>query len=52
MEDDIKLDVEAIGRMAEVPTILEVICKTTGMGFPAVARVTDARCCPLVTRQC
>lgn len=29
--------------MAEVPTILEVICKTTGMGFAAVARVTDDR---------
>jgi hypothetical protein len=29
--------------MSEVPTILEVICKTTGMGFAAVARVTDSR---------
>jgi hypothetical protein len=26
-----------------LPTILEVICKTTGMGFSAVARVTDIR---------
>ncbi len=41
--DDIQVDVQAIGRMAEVPTILEVICKTTGMGFAAVARVTDSR---------
>ncbi|MGM4914349.1 GAF domain-containing sensor histidine kinase [Rhizobium sp. 768_B6_N1_8] len=41
--DDIQADVQAIGRMAEVPTILEVICKTTGMGFAAVARVTDSR---------
>ncbi len=41
--DDIQVDVQAIGRMAEVPTILEVICKTTGMGFSAVARVTDIR---------
>jgi GAF domain-containing protein len=30
-----------------VPTILEVICRTTGMGFSAIARVTDDRwvCC-------
>lgn len=34
-------DVEAIGRMPMVPKILEVICRTTGMGFSAVARVTE-----------
>jgi signal transduction histidine kinase len=26
-----------------VPTILDVVCRTTGMGFAAVARVTDGR---------
>jgi signal transduction histidine kinase len=26
-----------------VPTILEVVCRTTGMGFAAIARVTDDR---------
>ena len=26
-----------------VPTILEVVCRTTGMGFAAVARVTEDR---------
>lgn len=41
--DDIQADVQAVGRMEEVPTILEVVCKTTGMGFAAVARVTDSR---------
>ena len=33
-------DVEKIQRMAVVPVILELICKVTGMGFAAVARVT------------
>lgn len=41
--DDIQADVQAVGRMEEVPTILEVVCKTTGMGFAAIARVTDSR---------
>ena len=29
--------------IAAVPRILEVVCRTTGMGFSAVARVTDDR---------
>lgn len=33
----------AIARIAAVPTILEVLCRTTGMGFAAVARVTGDR---------
>ena len=36
-------DVEAIGRMDVVPTILETLCRITGMGFAAVARVTEER---------
>ncbi|HXA40848.1 MAG TPA: GAF domain-containing sensor histidine kinase [Phenylobacterium sp.] len=36
-------DVEAIGRIEAVPMILEVICRTTGMGFAAIARVTEDR---------
>jgi signal transduction histidine kinase len=36
-------DLEIIQRIPIVPTILEVICQTTGMGFAAVARVTDSR---------
>ncbi len=35
--------IEAIGSVAAVPTILDVICRTTGMGFAAVARVTEDR---------
>lgn len=43
----IEADVAAIARIAAVPQMLEVICRTTGMGFAAVARVTDAQwvCC-------
>ncbi|MDB5010402.1 MAG: histidine kinase, partial [Mucilaginibacter sp.] len=34
-------DVNAIGRIPIVPKLLEVICRTTGMGFAAIARVTE-----------
>lgn len=34
-------EVEAIRRITVVPSILDVICRFTGMGFAAVARVTD-----------
>lgn len=36
-------DVEAISQIPVIPTLLEVICRKTGMGFAAVARVTDDR---------
>ena len=36
-------DVEAVSSIDAVPSILEVICRTTGMGFAAVARVTSDR---------
>ena len=36
-------DVSLINSIAAVPTILDVVCRTTGMGFAAVARVTDAQ---------
>lgn len=35
--------VEIVSRIASVPTILDVVCRTTGMGFAAVARVTEDR---------
>jgi signal transduction histidine kinase len=34
-------DVESVARVGAVPTLLKVLCETTGMGFAAVARVTD-----------
>ncbi len=36
-------DIAAIDRIKAIPTILEVVCRTTGMGFAAVARVTEDR---------
>ena len=36
-------DIALIARIDAVPTILEVCCRTTGMGFAAVARVTEDR---------
>lgn len=40
---DIQGDIAAIQRISAIPTILNVVCKTTGMGFAAVARVTEDR---------
>jgi signal transduction histidine kinase len=44
---DFKADIDAIQRIDAVPRILEIMCRSTGMGFAAVARVTDGRwiCC-------
>jgi signal transduction histidine kinase len=36
-------DLAAVDRIQAVPTILEVVCRITGMGFAAVARVTEDR---------
>ena len=36
-------DILAIARIEAVPRLLKVLCETTGMGFAAVARVTDDR---------
>jgi signal transduction histidine kinase len=40
---DFQTDIDAIGRISAVPTILDVVCRATGMGFAAVARVTEGR---------
>jgi signal transduction histidine kinase len=40
---DFQADIDAIARIDAIPTILDVVCRTTGMGFVAVARVTDDR---------
>jgi hypothetical protein len=39
--EDIRRDVQTIGRIDAVPMLLRVVSETTGMGFAAVARVTD-----------
>jgi GAF domain-containing protein len=36
-------DVQAIQRIDAVTSILDIVCRTTGMGFAAVARVTEER---------
>lgn len=40
-------DIAAVAKIDAVSKILEVVCRTTGMGFSAVARVTEDRwiCC-------
>lgn len=40
-EKNLSADVEAISKIPAVAHILEIICRTTGMGFAAVARVTS-----------
>jgi signal transduction histidine kinase len=41
--DNLFNDFEAIRQIPIVPAMLEVICQTTGMGFAAIARVTNER---------
>lgn len=43
MESDFAADIAAIQQIDAVPTILAVVCRITGMGFAAVARVTEDR---------
>jgi len=47
MATDFSADIAAVQGISAVPRILEVVCRSTGMGFAAVARVTDQRwiCC-------
>jgi signal transduction histidine kinase len=40
-EAAISADIATIGRISAVPSILRLICQDTGMGFAAVARVSD-----------
>jgi GAF domain-containing protein len=43
MAQDLQNDIESVSRIEAVPTILEVVRRTTGMRFVAVARVTEDR---------
>lgn len=43
MAEDFQADIDAVGAITVVPTILDVVCRLTGMGFAAVARVTSDR---------
>lgn len=42
-EEEIQRDIERVRSIAVIPNLLDVICETTGMGFAAVARVTETR---------
>jgi len=42
-ESSLLQDIEDIQQISIIPTILEVVCQSTGMGFAAVARVTAER---------
>ena len=41
--NDFAEDIAAIAQIEAVPQILDIVCRTTGMGFAAVARVTEDR---------
>lgn len=40
---DIQADIKAIHQISIIPSILNVVCSSTGMGFAAIARVTEDR---------
>jgi signal transduction histidine kinase len=42
-QDDFLSDIQRVEAIAAVPTILDVVLRMTGMGFAAVARVTETR---------
>jgi signal transduction histidine kinase len=43
MTHEFQDDIDAVQRIGAVPTILDVVCRATGMGFAAVVRVTENR---------
>jgi signal transduction histidine kinase len=43
MAHDFQEDIDAVQRINAVATILDVVCRATGMGYAAVVRVTDDR---------
>jgi signal transduction histidine kinase len=43
LSEDVSTAVAAIAEIDAVPLILDVVCRATGMGFAAVARVTEER---------
>jgi signal transduction histidine kinase len=43
MRESFAEDVAAVASIKAVPTILDIVCRTTGMGFAAVARVAEDR---------
>lgn len=42
LPEQLQLDVELVGSVQVVPTILDIVCRSTSMRFAVVSRVTDA----------
>jgi signal transduction histidine kinase len=42
-KDDVISDAKSARQISVLPSILEIVCKVTGLGFAAVARVTEDR---------
>src|SRR4051794_15841047 len=43
MSENLADDISPIGQIEAVSRILEVVCRTTGLGFSAVTRLTESR---------
>jgi signal transduction histidine kinase len=43
MSETFEQDIAAVSSIKAIPTILDIVCRTTGMRFAAVARVTEDR---------
>jgi signal transduction histidine kinase len=43
LSDNFQQDISSVQAISAVPNILDVVCRMTGMGFAAVARVTEDR---------
>jgi signal transduction histidine kinase len=43
MSETFEQDIAAVSSIKAIPTILDIVCRTTGMHFAAVARVTEDR---------
>jgi signal transduction histidine kinase len=43
LDENFAADLDAVSKIDAIPRILEVVCRATGMGFSAVARVTEER---------
>jgi PAS domain S-box-containing protein len=50
MAVNIQADIETVSHIPMVANLLEVVCRTTGMGFAAIARVTDIQWVACVVR--
>ena len=49
LEPNFQKDIENINQIDGVSNLLKVVCKVTGMGFAAIARVTDERWITCIT---